>query len=236
VASLAGPETGCHLVDAALDSDQPSLPNLVSHRISQRLDRRPRPDRIAVEVQEVVELLEPQAPVTAENRKARGAEMSTPQGLALIVQGRQRRFVVAPRSSPVTPVDPWPEAITKLGEASEQRTTNTTEFLERVVDVSELRQQVVPLDLEANADAAVQAGGVPDHELTVWTDWMRGLGHDCAPSGCGVVRTASRSRGCRPLCREGVTASGPVSRLGTESTSNRRQGAPRSSVEGCDWG
>jgi hypothetical protein len=181
VPALARPEPPGDLVHTTSDAYQPSLANLVGHGVGQRLDGCPRVDGVAVEVQQLVELVETQPTVAAEDGEACRSKLAAPERKALVVERWERRLVVTRWSATVAPVDPRPELIAKAGELVDDRPSRRPEFGEPIVDPVQARQEVVALDLETDTNAAIETCGVADHELAVGTDGTRVLGHGCRP-------------------------------------------------------
>lgn len=123
MATCTRTETRSDLVGAAFRSVESALAHLVAHGIGERLDRVSAGDRVAVHVQQRVELVESQSPIAPEQREACRAQRSAAERERVVVQRRKRRLVVPWWATAVAPLDAWPQPVAQLAEPLEDRVT-----------------------------------------------------------------------------------------------------------------
>lgn len=158
---LSGPE----FVGAAFGTHDAVLRELVGHGVGKGLHGVGAGDRVAVEVQQRMELVEAQATMVPEQGQARGAERPAAQRNGVDLERREGWLVVAGWAPAVTPLGPGPEAVAECAELVEYLEAAGCQGFEALIDTAELVEQLVALDLEVESDGAVQTCGVAHGEL-----------------------------------------------------------------------
>jgi hypothetical protein len=130
VAAEADAEAGSKLVGAALGTTNPVLGELVAHGVGERLHGTGTVDGVAVQVEQGVELVEPEAAVALQQGQAGGAEGSADQHRGVALRRWRRWLVVTGRAAAVAPLGARPEAIAGGAERVEDLEAARGESLE----------------------------------------------------------------------------------------------------------
>jgi hypothetical protein len=127
-------QTPFELIGAALRAQDPLLVELVAHRIGERLHRPGAVDRIPVQVDQRVELVESEASVALQERKAGRAQGSPDQQGRIGLRGWWGWLVVAGWTAAVAPLGSGPEPIARHTERLDDLEAAGRKPLEIVVE------------------------------------------------------------------------------------------------------
>jgi hypothetical protein len=160
VAAGAEREVRRQLVGPTVGPAHAALGQLVAECVCERLDRVIPTNRVAVDVEEGVELVEAASAVAAQQREAGRTQLATEEAASgIVIDGRQGRLVVVGWAASVAPVDTRPQEVAKLAQLVEDRDAIGGQCLERRVDPSELGEQRLASGVETAADGCRDAGG-----------------------------------------------------------------------------
>jgi hypothetical protein len=165
-------------VDAAAEPSDPAERDLVAEGIGQAFDRIGTGDGIAVEVEEVVQLAEPERSVTQEDGEAGGAQRSAPEPAVLVGEGWKRFVSGLGRTPASAPFDPRPESLAQGIELVEELVSLRREGEELLVDRGQPRERFLAFEVEAEAHRSAEPGLEPHRRhAAFWAErcWHRDL-------------------------------------------------------------
>jgi len=163
VASFSRSEAGVDRIDASAHSNRPPLFDLVGHRIGERADRMAAGDRVAVVVQEGVELAQARLAMASEDPEGRRAEGAAPEELCVGGQRRDGWLVVGGRPAALLPRQDRPQEIAKLLRLPEALSASTGQVEQLTVEYRYPGEDLVAFDLQTTSldrvNAAATAAG-----------------------------------------------------------------------------
>jgi len=181
VSPASRPEPLSEPVHAALDPLGTPTADLVAQRVGERLDRLRPTHRVAIDVEEVVELAQRQGAVAPEDGEARRSQSAPPQRVMIAGEQGEGSLVVGRWSASLVGRDDGPELAAELLEPIDELDPLGREREQVRIELGQPAERIVAVDVKADALVAIQVGGPSVGRQAVALGGVRHAGHGIDP-------------------------------------------------------